>query len=121
MHTNYHLSESVAEPCSRCWGYSTVSATLTHMTRSVGIRALQQNASAVIGRVQAGESVEVTDRGRPVARIVPIRGGSAVARLRDEGRVADASRAPRSMTRPQPLPQGQTLSDILAEMRADER
>ena len=91
------------------------------MTRSVGIRALQQNASAVIGRVQAGESVEVTDRGRPVARIVPIRGGSAVARLRDEGRVADASRAPRSMTRPQPLPQGQTLSDILAEMRADER
>lgn len=40
---------------------------------SVGIRALKQNASAVIARVANGESIEVTDRGRPVARIVPLR------------------------------------------------
>lgn len=41
-------------------------------TQSVGIRALKQNASQVIARVTAGESIEVTDRGRPVARIIPL-------------------------------------------------
>ena len=37
----------------------------------VGIRAWKQNASAVVRRVAAGESVTITDRGRPVARVVP--------------------------------------------------
>lgn len=41
-------------------------------TQSVGIRALKQNASQVIARVTAGETIEVTDRGRPVARIIPL-------------------------------------------------
>lgn len=41
-------------------------------TQSVGIRALKQNASQVIARVAAGETIEVTDRGRPVARIIPL-------------------------------------------------
>ncbi len=40
--------------------------------RTVGIRALKQNASAVVASVAAGESLTVTDRGRPVARIVPL-------------------------------------------------
>ena len=38
----------------------------------VGIRALKQNASEVVSRVRQGDSVVVTDRGVPVARIVPI-------------------------------------------------
>lgn len=41
--------------------------------RSVGIRALKQNASEVVARVKAGETVEITERGRPVARLTPIR------------------------------------------------
>lgn len=39
---------------------------------AIGVRALRQNASAVLKRVEAGESIEVTDRGRPVARLVPV-------------------------------------------------
>jgi prevent-host-death family protein len=39
----------------------------------VGIRELKENASALIRRVAAGETIRVTDRGRPVARIVPLR------------------------------------------------
>lgn len=39
----------------------------------IGIRALKQNASAVIARASKGEVIEVTDHGRPVARIVPLR------------------------------------------------
>ena len=38
----------------------------------VGIRDLKQNASEVIARVKKGESVLVTERGRPVGRIVPL-------------------------------------------------
>jgi len=42
------------------------------MADEVGIRALKQNASAVVARTAAGEVVTVTDRGRPVARLMPI-------------------------------------------------
>ena len=42
----------------------------------VGIRDLKQNASAVIARVKKGESVLVTERGRPVGRIVPLSANS---------------------------------------------
>jgi len=42
----------------------------------VGIRDLKQNASEVMARVKKGESVLVTDRGRPVGRIVPLSGNS---------------------------------------------
>lgn len=37
----------------------------------IGLRELRQNASRYIARVAQGESVEVTQRGRLVARIVP--------------------------------------------------
>lgn len=39
---------------------------------TVGIRALKQNASEVVARAAKGETIEITDRGRPVARIVPL-------------------------------------------------
>jgi prevent-host-death family protein len=38
----------------------------------VGIRDLKQNASEVMKRVKKGDAVVVTDRGRPVGRIVPL-------------------------------------------------
>lgn len=40
--------------------------------KEIGIRALQQNASATVHRVADGESLDVTERGRPIARLVPI-------------------------------------------------
>jgi len=44
-------------------------ATSKHMFE-VGIRALKQNASAVVvAEAAAGETVTITDRGRPVARM----------------------------------------------------
>jgi prevent-host-death family protein len=38
---------------------------------AVGIRALQQNASQVLKQVKRGETIEVTDRGRRIAWLVP--------------------------------------------------
>ena len=39
---------------------------------SIGVRELRQHASLYLSRVAAGEFIEITDRGRPVARLVPI-------------------------------------------------
>ena len=40
----------------------------------IGVRELRQHASRYLRRVAAGETIEVTDRGRRVARLVPITG-----------------------------------------------
>ena len=98
-----------------------ISATVTHM-RSVGIRALQQNASAVVARAQAGEVIEITDRGRPVARLVPIRAGSRIQELVESGRLKLATTSLKDTPPPLSLGEGSpSLSEILAQMRADER
>lgn len=39
---------------------------------TVGVRELRQQASRLLDRVEAGESIEITNHGRPVARLVPI-------------------------------------------------
>jgi prevent-host-death family protein len=38
----------------------------------IGVRELRQNASRYLARVANGESIEVTDRGRAVAVLIPI-------------------------------------------------
>jgi prevent-host-death family protein len=38
----------------------------------VAVRILNQHTTDVIARVERGEVVEITNRGRPVARIVPV-------------------------------------------------
>ena len=89
----------------------------------VGIRELKQNASAVIRRVKAGESVEVTERGLPVARLVPIADpDDPIERLIGEGRAVAPRGDLRGLRPPIVLPKGRRLpSEILEEMRADER
>jgi len=37
-----------------------------------GVRELRQNASKLLDRVAAGESIEITNHGRAVARLVPV-------------------------------------------------
>jgi prevent-host-death family protein len=44
---------------------------------SVGIRELRQNASALLERVvSTGVTIEITNHGHPVARLVPIGSGA---------------------------------------------
>lgn len=39
----------------------------------IGVRELRQNASRYLAQIAASrQSIEITDRGRPVARLVPI-------------------------------------------------
>lgn len=57
----------------------------------VGVRALRENLSSLLERVQAGEMLEVTEHGRPIARITPILDPTDVReRLIAEGHLAPA-------------------------------
>ncbi|MFL6182707.1 MAG: type II toxin-antitoxin system Phd/YefM family antitoxin [Actinomycetes bacterium] len=89
------------------------------MVERVGVRALQQHASKVVRSVSEGATVEVTDRGRLVARMVPA-GADPLDLLVESGHARRASRRPGDL--PPPLKaHGPTLSELLEEARADER
>lgn len=47
-------------------------ATRAHKASSIGIRQLKAQLSQQLRRVQAGETVHVTDRGRVIATINPV-------------------------------------------------
>jgi prevent-host-death family protein len=89
---------------------------------SVGVRELRQRASELLRRVAAGETIEVTDRGRPVALLSPLPEAAPLERLRAAGEVDPATADLDDLPRPLPLPSGQEPpSAVLARLRRDER
>ena len=84
---------------------------------------MKDGLSRALRQVQDGETVEITDHGRPIARIVkawPSRGEQMIA----DGRLvpAQAQGDLLDLWPPPPLETGERLgSEILAELRADER
>ena len=90
--------------------------------RSIGIRELRQQASRYIALVRAGDTIQVTDRGRPVALLVPIPAGSTLDRLAAEDRLLPGEGDLLDLGTPVPPARGKCLpSASLSEMRADER
>ncbi len=89
--------------------------------RRIGIRELRQNASEYVRAAEAGETIEVTDRGRPVARLAPLSsGGTLLERLIADGTVTPASADLESLGPPvPPRPGARPLSEIIDEMRED--
>lgn len=73
-------------------GYTSVTevATSEAVSMEVGIRALRERLSEWVDRVRAGEELVVTDRGKAVARLVPIGHERALDRLIREGLVEPA-------------------------------
>ena len=53
--------------------------------REVGIKELKRDASAIVDAVEAGETVVITRRGTPVARMGPVAAPARVQRLVDQG------------------------------------
>jgi len=87
---------------------------------TVGIRELRQRASELLRRVQAGETIEVTDRGRPVAVLAPLPEGSAIERMRSTGDLVPGE--PGEFPPPLPLAPGEEPpSTVLERLRRDER
>ena len=87
----------------------------------IGVRELNQNTSQVLARVSGGETVEITDRGRSIARLVPVGDDrSTLARLVAAGRAVAPTGAG-----PVPLPpklgdEGVDVASTLAAMRDEE-
>jgi len=87
----------------------------------VGVRELRQNLSVYLDRVKGGETLEVTEHGRPVARLGPnppsklpildqmIADGRAMPATFDHRKIPPAPRIP-----------GRPLSEIILEMRDEE-
>lgn len=89
---------------------------LQHM-ETIGVRELQQHASAALRRVERGESLGVTDRGRLVAVLVPPSAAAGAASLLAAGRVRPARRSVEALAPPVPSARG--IADVLDELRAD--
>jgi prevent-host-death family protein len=89
---------------------------------SVGVRELRQRASELLRRVEQGELIEVTDRGRRVAVLVPPPEGSPLERLRALGDVEPAIGELSNLPEPLVLAPGiERPSHVLHRLRRDER
>lgn len=89
----------------------------------IGVRELRLDTARVLARVERGEMFEVTSRGRLVARLVPAQNPRTLDRLVAEGLAIPPEAEgdlldfePLEPTPGRPLP-----SEVLAELRADER
>ena len=90
--------------------------------KRIGIRELRQYASTWLREVEDGESFEVTDRGRPVALLVPIQPGGELERLTAAGRLSPAAGDLLELGEPLPPRPGEQLpSTALEQARAEER
>lgn len=85
----------------------------------IGIRELRQHASRYLARVATGETIEVTDRGRPVALLVPAH-ADRWQELIASGQV-EAATAEGTVLDEAPGDYGIDASARLAAMRAEER
>ena len=89
---------------------------------AVGLRDLRHHTSEVLARVRHGETVDVTEHGRLIARIVPVgerEPTPILARLVASGR-ATLARRPGYRPRMRPGDGSDRLSQTLAAMRDEE-
>jgi prevent-host-death family protein len=95
------------------------------VARRIGIRELRQHASVYVDLAERGYTVDITNRSRLVAQLVPVKdpesplerliAAGIVREAEDPGDLLDVEPAP-------PVPSGQpTLTEILIQMREEER
>lgn len=87
----------------------------------VGIRELRQNLSRHLRKVERGITLEVTERGQPVALLTPLPLGGPLERLAARGRLARLPRASLATLPPPQTPEAGALSlrDALDQEREE--
>jgi prevent-host-death family protein len=90
---------------------------------SIPVRQLNQDTAGVLARVERGESLEITSRGRPIARLVPPT-SPATAELDDL--VAAGRAVPATLSAPFTVPDGLVdagadAGELLSTLRDEER
>jgi prevent-host-death family protein len=96
-----------------------------HAAHRIGIRELRQHASVYVDLAEKGQVVDITNRGRLVAQLVPAKEpDSPLERLIAAG-IIEAARHPGDLLDVEPappVPPGRpTASEILRQMREEER
>ncbi len=96
-------------------------ATLCCMARRnqrVRVHQLRQNLSVFLRRVKAGETLEVTDRGRAVAVLAPLaESATPLRRLTASGRATAAAGDVLKLGRPSAGPVSARVSEALQQLR----
>jgi prevent-host-death family protein len=80
----------------------------------VGVRELRDHLSRYLEGVRGGSEVVVTEHGRAIARIVPMKGERVLDRLIAEGLVTPAKQR---RTRRRPIKAAGIASDLVAKQR----
>ncbi len=88
---------------------------------TVGVRELRQRASELLRLVEQGETIQITDRGRPVAILGPLPDGTPLERLRASGDLATATGDFDGLDPPLPRRGVEPPSTVLERLRHDER
>ena len=90
---------------------------------TVGVRELRHQTGEVLARVRRGETIDVTEYGRLIARIVPVSEPAAIPaleRLAAQGRLRRAAR-PGFRPRIRAGDGSERLTKALSELREEER
>jgi prevent-host-death family protein len=109
-------SAPIGAVCSRC-GYN---VTINMAIDTVGVRELKDNLSRYLARVRDGGEIVVTEHGRPVARVIGVRGKTSSERLAElvaGGHITPAAQKRRGAPRPVELPGRATVSDLVKDQR----
>ncbi|MCC6619304.1 MAG: type II toxin-antitoxin system prevent-host-death family antitoxin [Chloroflexi bacterium] len=89
---------------------------------TTGVRELRQRASELLRRVEAGETIEITDRGRPVAILAPLPDQRPIDYLRSTGDLVASRGRVGDLPEPLLLASGvEPPSRVLERLRRDER
>jgi len=89
------------------------------IVEKIGIRELRQCASEWVAKAKAGKVILITDRGQPVARLMPLtRNENARNKLIDDGQLIPAT-APRAHLSIDDLVGSPPLTPILDELRSE--
>ncbi|MGH3774958.1 MAG: type II toxin-antitoxin system Phd/YefM family antitoxin [Pseudonocardiaceae bacterium] len=89
---------------------------------TIGLRELNQNPSRAVARVRAGASLIVTDRGKPVLRMVPeVEHPSTLQQMIAAGTVRPPAACGMPELIPDLAPGVESLADLLVADREKER